>query len=118
MRCSRAGVALWPGSHGSDYLREIGTTLASGGRVSLVRWPSSAAAACGARFRRPDARLSVRSSAKWSALSLLWNPEGTAISVGGRGRARDFVREYQREGEESMVRADPRPQICLDREER
>ena len=108
---------------GSDYLREIVHDLwASGQEVSLV----PLAVIRGRGMRRKESRLATLVYSVQEVpgevrrlVSLLWNRGGTAISVGVEVQLRDFMREYQREGEERMVRRLTRAlQIFLYREER
>ena len=109
---------------GPDYLREIvhHTWLSSGPEVSAV----PVAVLRGRGMRRKESRLAtlVYSVQEMPGevrrlISLLWNLNGTSLSVGVEVGVRAFTREYQREGEERIVRRLTRAlQIYLYREER
>ena len=119
----RGRRALRRARTGSDYLREIVHQLwTSGAEVSLV----PLAVLRGRGMRRKESRLAtlVYSVQEMPGeirrlVSLLWNVRETSISVGVEVRLRDFTRQYQREGEERIVRRLTRAlQIFLYREER
>ena len=108
---------------GSDYLREIvHHQWISGQEVSLV----PIAVLRGRGMRRKESRLAtlVYSVQEMPGelrrmISLLWNRHDTTINVGVEVQLRDFTRQYQREGEERIVRRLTRAlQIFLYREER
>ncbi|MGE0518687.1 MAG: 1-acyl-sn-glycerol-3-phosphate acyltransferase [Candidatus Binatia bacterium] len=109
---------------GPDYVREIVHHLwtAPGEDVSLV----PIAVMRGRGMRRKESRLAtlVYSVQEMPGelrrlISLLWNLNDTSLSVGLEVEVRAFTREYQREGEERIVRRLTRAlQIFLYREER
>jgi glycerol-3-phosphate O-acyltransferase len=109
---------------GPDYLREIvhHQWTSSGDEVSLV----PIAVLRGRGMRRKESRLATLVYSLQEVpgeirrlLSLLWNLNDTSLSVGLEVPVREFTREYQREGEERVVRRLTRAlQIFLYREER
>jgi len=109
---------------GPDYLREIVHHLwvSSGREVSLV----PIAVLRGRGMRRKESRLATLVYSLQEVpgelrrlFSLLWNLNETSLSVGVEVPVRSFTREYQREGEERVVRRLTRAlQIFLYREER
>ncbi len=108
---------------GSDYLREIvHHQWTSGQDVALV----PLAVIRGRGMRRKESWLAtIFYSAQEMPtelrrlLSLLWYARETSISVGVEVHLQDFMRQYQREGEERIVRRLARAlQIFLYREER
>jgi len=108
---------------GSEYLREVVHQLwDSPQRVALV----PIAVLRGRGMRRKESRLAtlVYSVQEFPTelrrlVSLLWNARDTSISVGVEVHLHDFMRQYQREGEERIVRRLARAlQIFLYREER
>jgi glycerol-3-phosphate O-acyltransferase len=108
---------------GSDYLREIVHHLwTSGGEVSLV----PVAVLRGRGMRRKESRLAtlVYSVQEMPGeirrfISLVWNRHETTITIGGEVAVRELTAQYQREGEERIVRRLTRAlQIFLYREER
>lgn len=108
---------------GSDYLREIVHQFwASGEEVSLV----PLAVLRGRGMRRKESRLAtlVYSVQEMPGeirrlVSLLWNLRETSISMGVEVSVGEITRQYQREGEERIVRRLTRAlQIFLYREER
>ncbi|MGH7790544.1 MAG: 1-acyl-sn-glycerol-3-phosphate acyltransferase [Candidatus Binatia bacterium] len=109
---------------GSDYLREIVHHLWTGGHeVSLV--PVAVLRGRGG-MRRKESRLATLVYSVQEVpgeirrlVSLLWNRHETSLSIGGEVAVREFTRQYQREGEERIVRRLTRAlQIFLYREER
>ena len=118
-----AGARLGRVRTGSDYLREIVHQFwTSGEEVSLV----PLAVLRGRGMRRKESRLAtlVYSVQEMPGeirrlVSLLWNLRETSISVGVEVPVREITRQYQREGEERVVRRLTRAlQIFLYREER
>jgi len=109
---------------GPDYLREIvhHSWSTAGPEVSLV----PVAVLRGRGMRRKESRLAtlVYSVQEMPGeirrlISLLWNLNDTSLSVGVEVGVRAFTEEYQREGEERIVRRLTRAlQIFLYREER
>lgn len=109
---------------GPDYLREIVHQLwvSTGPEVSLV----PIAVLRGRGMRRKESRLAtlVYSLQEMPGeirrlISLLWNLNDTSLSIGLEVPVRSFTQEYQREGEERVVRRLTRAlQIFLYREER
>ena len=108
---------------GSDYLREIVHHEWTASRdVALV----PLAVIRGRGMRRKESRLAtIFYSAQETPtdlrrlLSLVWYARETSISVGLEVHLPDFIRQYQREGEERLVRRLARAlQIFLYREER
>lgn len=109
---------------GPDYLREIvhHQWTSSDAEVSLV----PIAVLRGRGMRRKESRLAtlVYSLREMPGeirrlISLLWNLNDTSLSIGVEVGVRSFTREYQREGEERIVRRLTRAlQIFLYREER
>ena len=108
---------------GRDYLREIVHRLwASEQEVSVV----PIAVLRGRGMRRKESRLAtlVYSVQEMPGelrrlISLLWNLRETSINAGGEVPLQEFTRQYQREGEERILRRLTRAlQIFLYREER
>jgi glycerol-3-phosphate O-acyltransferase len=115
--------ALGRARTGSDYLREIVHHFwTSEEEVSLV----PVAVLRGRGMRRKESRLAtlVYSVQEMPGeirrlVSLLWNLRETSISIGGEVALREITHQYQREGEERVVRRLTRAlQIFLYREER
>jgi glycerol-3-phosphate O-acyltransferase len=120
---SRRRRALGRVRTGSDYLRDIVHQFwTSDEEVSLV----PVAVLRGRGMRRKESRLAtlVYSVQEMPGeirrlVSLLWNLRDTSISVGGEVQVGEITRQYQREGEERVVRRLTRAlQIFLYREER
>jgi glycerol-3-phosphate O-acyltransferase len=108
---------------GSDYLREIVHHLwTSGDEVCLV----PVAVLRGRGMRRKESRLAtlVYSVQEMPGeirrlISLVWNRHDTTLTIGGEVAVRELTAQYQREGEERIVRRLTRAlQIFLYREER
>lgn len=108
---------------GQDYLRDMVHQLwESGEQVSLV----PLAVLRGRGMRRKESRIATLVYSVQEVpgevrrlISLLWNLRDTSISVGVEVQLGDFTRQYQREGEERIVRRLTRAlQIFLYREER
>ncbi len=108
---------------GSDYLREVVHQLwTSGDEVALV----PVAVLRGRGMRRKESRLAtlVYSVQEMPGeirrlVSLLWNLRETSISIGVEVPVHEITHQYQREGEERVVRRLTRAlQIFLYREER
>lgn len=108
---------------GKDYLRDMVHQLwESGEEVSLV----PLAVLRGRGMRRKESRIATLVYSVQEVpgevrrlISLLWNLHDTSISVGVEVQLGEFTRQYQREGEERIVRRLTRAlQIFLYREER
>jgi glycerol-3-phosphate O-acyltransferase len=108
---------------GRDYLRDMVHQLwESGEEVSLV----PLAVLRGRGMRRKESKIATLVYSVQEVpgevrrlISLLWNLRDTSISVGVEVQLGDFTRQYQREGEERIVRRLTRAlQIFLYREER
>lgn len=105
---ARRRRALFGLRTGSDYLREIvHQQWEAEQSVSLV--PMVVLRGRGMRHKDSRLRTLVYNvhdvpSELWRLISLLWNARETSISMGAEVRLREYVREYQHEGEERLVR--------------